>query len=70
MWLPNDDSAAAVLVTLYVEHGVDASVRDKQGLTAADHASRRGLFNVAELLRAYANEPEEKPMHEPGGHTG
>jgi ankyrin repeat protein len=54
MWLPDDEAAAVELVRLYLEYGADASIRDQNGLTAADHASRRGLREAAELLRARA----------------
>jgi hypothetical protein len=58
MSLPNDDDAAARQVKLYLEHGADASVRDRQDLTAADHVSRRGLYLAAEVLRATSGSSE------------
>jgi ankyrin repeat protein len=51
MWLPDDEAAAVELVRLYLEYGADPSIRDHNGMTAADHASRRGLREAAELLR-------------------
>jgi ankyrin repeat protein len=52
MWLPDDEAAAVELVRLYLEYGADAGVRDHNGITAADYASRRGMQRAAELLRS------------------
>jgi uncharacterized protein len=48
--LPNDDEKAAALVELLLSFDVDARVRDKQGLTPADAARKRGLEDAAILL--------------------
>jgi ankyrin repeat protein len=52
MELPDDEAAAVEIVKLFLAHGADAGVRDPNGLTAADHASRRGLVDAAALLLA------------------
>ncbi len=49
-WLPDDADAALVIATLLVGHGADVSVRNREGMTAADIARRRGLDRVAEML--------------------
>jgi ankyrin repeat protein len=51
MWLPADETRALEVARLFLELGADPTVRNKQGLTAADLASRRSLDQVAELLR-------------------
>ena len=51
MWLPGDDLLATQISQLFLSMGADPSVRNKQGNTAADCASRRGLNNAAALLR-------------------
>lgn len=51
-WLPDDERAAAAIAHLFLAHGADASIRDDTGFTAADHASRRGLREAADILRA------------------
>jgi len=37
---------------LFLAHGADATLKNKEGLTAADRASQRGLEDAARLLRA------------------
>ena len=51
MWLPDDEVAALEVVKLFLAHGADASVRDRNGLTAAEYAGRRGMEEAAALLR-------------------
>ena len=51
MWLPADETRALEVARLFLELGADPTVRNKQGLTAADLAARRSLDQVAELLR-------------------
>jgi uncharacterized protein len=52
MWLPPDDEQRAIEVaTLYLEHGADPTITNKQGVTAADRAERVGMFDLAALLR-------------------
>jgi ankyrin repeat protein len=54
MWLPGDEARAKEIVELFLAHGADPTIRNKDGLTAADLASKRGLDEAAELLRAQA----------------
>ncbi len=51
MWLPADETRALEVASLFLDLGADPTVRNKQGLTAADLAARRSLDQVAELLR-------------------
>jgi ankyrin repeat protein len=54
MWLPDDEAHAIEIVKLLLAHGADPAIRNKEGLTAADCAEKRGLYEVAELLRSKA----------------
>lgn len=49
-WLPDDEEAAVEIVKLFLERGADPSVRDAEGMTAADRAARRGLLEAAAVL--------------------
>jgi hypothetical protein len=52
MWLPpGDESTAIEVAQLLLDHGADPTVRDPQGMTAADRAERNAMFKVAALLR-------------------
>jgi ankyrin repeat protein len=51
MWLPGDAGSPLEIAALLLEHGADPSRRNAQGETAADIATRRGLDQVAALLR-------------------
>ena len=51
MWLPADETRALAIAELFLANGADASVRNRQGQTAADLASKRGMPRVAEVLR-------------------
>ena len=51
MWLPEDEARAVEIVKLFLQHGADPSIRNKEGLTAADYARKRALNEAAELLR-------------------
>ena len=53
MWLPDDDGRALELAELLLSLGADASARNQEGHTAADRAERRGMLEVAGLLRAH-----------------
>jgi uncharacterized protein len=52
MWLPDDEADAMEIAGMFLARGADATVQNGQGQTAADLASRRGLEEVAALLRA------------------
>lgn len=51
MWLPDDEARAVEIVELFLANGADTSIRNKEGLTAADYARKRELNEAAELLR-------------------
>ena len=50
MWLPGDEARATEIVELFLAHGADPTVRNKDGQAAADLARKRGLDEVANLL--------------------
>lgn len=52
MWVPEDEARAIEIVELLIANGADPTVTNKEGMTAADCAERRGLYDVAELLRS------------------
>jgi len=52
MWLPANEERAIETAKLFLANGADASVRNRQGQTAADLAVSRAMDSVAELLRA------------------
>lgn len=52
MWLPEDEARATEIVELLVAHRADPKIKNKEGMTAADCAEKRGLYDVAELLRS------------------
>jgi ankyrin repeat protein len=54
MWLPDDEQRAMEIVELFEAHGADLGARDSRGLTAADCAARRGMDDVARVLRRKA----------------
>src|SRR6266487_577885 len=47
MWLPGDETLAVEVVKLFLAHGADPSIKDREGFTAADLASKRGLDEAA-----------------------
>jgi ankyrin repeat protein len=51
MWLPDDEVAASEIVRLFLRHGAAAAQRNSDGESAADIAERRGMTEVARLLR-------------------
>jgi len=53
MWLPDEDDVAMEMTRLLLDGGADASARNSDGQTAADRALRRGMFEIADLLRSY-----------------
>ncbi|HET8549711.1 MAG TPA: ankyrin repeat domain-containing protein, partial [Bryobacteraceae bacterium] len=55
-WLPEDEHKALEIARLFLEHGADASYRNrKDGSTAAEVARKRGMRAVADLLDAAAS---------------
>jgi uncharacterized protein len=52
MWLPDDEVKAVECVNLLMACGADPAIGNKDGLTAADLAEKRGLYDAAELLRS------------------
>jgi ankyrin repeat protein len=50
MWLPGDEARAKEIVELFLAHGADPTVRNKDGQAAADLARKRGLDEAANLL--------------------
>ena len=61
MWLPPHDAAVAMQVAgLLLTYGADPTLRNNEGMTAADRADRLGLFDVAEMLR-HAASPHDRP---------
>ena len=48
---PGDESTALQVAQLLLDYGADPSIRDPQGMTAADRAERNAMFKVAALLR-------------------
>ncbi|HZM89800.1 MAG TPA: ankyrin repeat domain-containing protein [Blastocatellia bacterium] len=52
MWIPDDEGRARQIVELLVAHGADPTIKNKEGMTAADLAERRAMYDVAELLRS------------------
>ncbi|MFY9558094.1 MAG: ankyrin repeat domain-containing protein [Blastocatellia bacterium] len=50
MWVPEDETRAKEIVELLVAYGADPAITNTEGLTAADCAERRGLYDVAEFL--------------------
>ena len=55
MWLPDDDSRAMEIAELLISNGADPTIKNNEGMTAADLAERRGLYEAAELLRSKAS---------------
>ncbi len=52
MWLaPEDETRAIAMARLLIEHGADPSVRNADGMTAADRADRMGMYDLAAMLR-------------------
>jgi len=48
--LPNDEDEAVDMTALLLAHGADPNVVDKDGLTAEQHARKRGLIDAADLM--------------------
>lgn len=66
-WLPENEEKALEIVQLFLEHGADPAFRDqKDGLTAAEIARRRGMHRVAALLDAHVSTPDPALTRLPG----
>ena len=52
MCLPDDEDRANEIARLLIDHGADPSIRNTEGRAAADLAERRGMVEVAEMLRS------------------
>jgi uncharacterized protein len=52
MWLPDDETKAVECASLLIAYGAEPSITNKDGLTAADLAEKRGLYDAADLLRS------------------
>lgn len=53
LWLPDDEAKAIAIVELFLSHGADPSITNKEGETAADWALKRGMLEVARKLGVY-----------------
>lgn len=51
LWLPGEEDKALEIARLFLAHGADPAIRNQDGETAADLAAKRGLDEVARLLR-------------------
>jgi ankyrin repeat protein len=51
MWLPDDEVRALEVAKLLLAHGADPTIRNNDGETAADRATKLGMFRLAELLK-------------------
>jgi hypothetical protein len=55
MWLPANESVALEIAELFLSLGADPTIKNKDGVTAAELARRRGQDRVAARLEAAAN---------------
>ena len=52
MWLPPEDEGRAIEVArVFLEYGADPTLRNPEGMTAADRAERQGMAELARMLR-------------------
>ena len=49
-WLPDDEAKALEIVDVFLAHGADPSITNKNGRTATDWALKRGMIHVARRL--------------------
>ena len=54
MRLPDDEAKAYEIAKLFLDRGADPNRRNAEGLTAIEMAEKRGMDEVAELLRSRA----------------
>jgi phosphoenolpyruvate carboxylase len=52
MCLPDDEARAIEIVRLFLARGADPTARNQEGMMAADLARKRGMNDLAELLKA------------------
>jgi len=65
MWLPTADERRAMeIAELLLACGADASLCNRDGMTAAGRAERIGMFDVADLLRRASSPPNTRPTLE------
>src|SRR6266404_5806166 len=57
MWLPDEEARAVEIVELFLSLGADPTIRNKDGMTAADLATKRGLDEAAALLSLTPGDP-------------
>jgi uncharacterized protein len=50
MWLPDNETLSVEMARILIEHGADPTLKNAEGLTAADIAERRALYDAAALL--------------------
>lgn len=50
-WLPGDEGTALQMVELLLAHGANPKLKNREGLTPAELAEKRGLQAIAERLR-------------------
>ena len=55
-WLLDDEAKALDIVDLFLSHGIDPSLKNQEGRTAANWATTRGMLEVAQVLRKAAGE--------------
>jgi ankyrin repeat protein len=51
-WLPDEEGKALAVVDLLTAAGADPAAENSEGRTAADWATQRGMFEVADRLAA------------------
>ena len=49
-WLPEDEAAAVQMARFLLNHGADASARNREGRTAVEQARLRGRDELARVL--------------------
>jgi ankyrin repeat protein len=49
-WLPDDEPTAMAILAMLLAAGADASIKSRDGHTAADRARQRGMIAVAQAL--------------------
>jgi ankyrin repeat protein len=57
MRLPDDEAKAYEIAKLFLDRGADPNRRNDEGLTAIEMAEKRGMTEIAALLRSRASSP-------------